>query len=507
MNYATKLSLPGARRQLEELQRRSFALGHAAGALEFDSVTLAPPANRVARSHTLAVLGEAQLELVSSAEGIRLLDFLTDNIDALSYAERRAVHLLRRSGEILRHVQLEEYLAFRKLANEATNAWAAANERGEFALLEPWLGRLFAAARRIANQVMPDRSASDFWLDYNEEGLTEALCGEYFSRLEAATGSIARRARSLASETGALGGIRVTPLTQQRLARAVMAELGVDMNRCRLSVSDRPFTVAFSRYDVRVCASYDPEDFTTGLYGVMHECGHALYELGTAPELQFTVLGAGVSMAVHESQSRLFENMIGRSMAWTEHLWPRLVSQIPELDRLTPEEYYRAVNSAKLTPLRACADEFAYCGHIRLRWELERELLEGRLHIHDAPAAWNELTRKYLGCEVKSDREGILQDAHWAAGQIGYFPAYALGTLAAAQLMAEIRAEADVDERLREGDISPVSGWLRENIWRHGSLYAPGELMHRALGGDVETKYYADYLSDKLESVYGVREC
>ena len=504
MIAVSKLTLPVARKHLAELQKREFALRHASGALEYDAETLAPPGNRIARAQTLGMLGTASLELISSAEGIRLLDYLADHMDALSQPERRSVHLLRRSGEILRHVNLEEYLSFRKLAGEASAAWSRANEAGDFAALEPWLGRLFYAARRIADQTWPDRPPYDFWLDYNEEGLTGAKCTEFFSALREGLLPLLERAQHLPELDTDILNCRVAPIYQQRIAHFNMDALGVDRGRCRLSLSDHAFTVAFSKYDVRICTRYIPESFTTSLYGVMHECGHALYELNTGDQWQYTRLGAGASTGVHESQSRFYENMIGRSRAWTELMWPVLTSNIPELAGREPREFFRAVNAVRRTPLRDEADELTYCLHIMLRFEIERAVMNGEMTVRDAPAVWNELTEKYLRCTVRSDAEGILQDPHWPAGQIGYFPTYALGTVYAAQLMERINESIDVGESMRMGDISHVNDWMRENIWRHGALYPPTELMERALGGPLDVKCYIDYLSDKLSEVYGV---
>lgn len=502
--YATRLTLPAARRQLAELQRREFALNHASGALEFDAVTLAPPENSVARAQTIGVLGETALLLVSSAEGVRLLDFLQEHIAELTPAERRSVTLLRRSGEMLRHVNLEEYLSFRKLANEASAAWASAHESRDFSRLEPWLARLFAAAKHIAHGAAPDTPEYDFWLDRNEEGLTEARCREFFDSLRSVISPLLRRAAALDEPDRSILDIRVSPLAQQRIAHANMDALGVDSYRCRLAVSDRPFTVAFSKYDVRMCTRYLPDSWTTSLYGVIHECGHALYELNTAEALQYTRLGAGASMGAHECQARFYENMVGRSLPWTEFMWPMLERNIPELARYSPRDLFRAVNAVRLTPLRSEADEVSYCLHIMLRFEVESAIMSGEIDVHDAPAMWNSLAREYLGCEVRHDSEGILQDSHWSAGQIGYFPSYALGTVTAAQLMARIRAGTDVDSALRRGDTTGINSWLREHIWRFGALYPPAELMDKALGGPVDVQCYADYLSDKLREVYEV---
>ena len=503
MIAVSKLTLPVARRQLAELQKREFALRHASGALSFDAETLAPPGNIIARSQTLGILGESALELISSAEGIRLLDYLEDHLDALTQPERRSVHLLRRSGEILRHVNLEEYLSFRKLANEALSAWSRAHEANDFAALEPWLGRLFYAARRIAAQTWPDSPPYEFWLDYNEEGLTQAQCDALFDEVREKIAPLQNYARQFVQPGTGILRCRVSPLYQQRIAHFNMDALGVDRNRCRLAISDHAFTVAFSRYDVRICTRYIPDSFTTSLYGVIHECGHALYELGTGEALQYTRLGEGVSMSVHESQSRLYENMIGRSLAWTEFIWPVLTENILELAEHTPRELFRAANAFRRTPLRTEADEFTYCRHIILRFELERALFAGEISVHDAPAMWDELSEKLLGVRPRGDSEGILQDPHWASGQLGYFPAYAFGTVAAAQLYGRICAETGAAGALAAGDLRPVNGWLREHIWQYGALYPPRELLRRTLGGALDAGVYADYLADKLREVYG----
>ena len=502
--YATRLSLTAARRQLGDLQRRAFALRHAAGALDFDAATLAPPGNRAARARSVNALSRAELELVSSAEGIRLLDYLHEHSSELTPQERRSVQLLRRSGSILRHVQLEEYLSYRKLANETAAMWAAAHSRGDFSLLEPWLGRLFAAAKHIALSVEPDRPPFDFWLDWNEEGLTGEKCEALFNRLRGLVAPLCERALELPEPDTSMLGIRVSPLRQQRIAHANMDALGVDSMRCRLAVSERPFTAAFSKYDVRICTRYIPESFTTSLYGVMHECGHALYELNTDDGLQFTCLGTGASTGAHECSARFYENIIGRSMAWTEHMWPVLTENIPELGDYSPRELFRAVNAVHRTPLRTQADEAGYCLHIALRFEIERSLFDGGIGIHDAPALWNELTRRYLHCEARSDAEGILQDSHWCSGQFGYFPSYALGSAAAAQLLALMRRDIDVDGALRSGNTGSINEWMRDRLWHSGALYTPGELMESALGGEIDVKYYADYLAERMREVYEV---
>ena len=488
-----------ARRQLAELQRRRFALRTAAGAMEFDAATLAAPGNRYARACALAVLNEDRLALTSSAEGIRLMDSLEACAGELDEAEKRELRLLLREGAMQRAVNQEEYCAFRKLAGDTAPAWERAKALNDFSYVEEPLGRLVFAAKRIARQTAPDMPEYDFWLDRHEEGLTAARCEEIFGALRGPLmGLIARFSGLEAPEPGWLHA-RVPIAAQHRLAHRCMAALGVDADRCRLAVSDRAFTSAFSKYDVRVAACYAPDSFADGLYGVMHECGHALYELGIGSALQFTSLGEGASTGVHECQALFFENQVGRSLAWTRRIWDALTAAVPELLESSPEEFYRAVNALRRTTLRVESDEAAYCLHIMLRFETERALFSGELSARDAPAFWDELSAKYFGLRPKSLAGGILQDSHWTSGEFGYFPAYALGAAGAAQLMEKLGGRSALD-----CGVGPVCAWLEEHIWRFGAMYPPNALMRRALGGPLDVRYYINYLSDKLSEVYGV---
>ena len=227
--------------------------------------------------------------------------------------------------------------------------------------------------------------------------------------------------------------------------------LGLDRSRCRLGTTEHPFTLDLSKYDVRITTHYYENAFASSMFSVVHEGGHALYELHTADEYAYTGLGGGVSMAVHESQSRFFENIIARSRPFCEHIWPTLVELCPELGKYSAKDFYRAVNTSKPSLIRIEADELTYSLHIMVRYELERAFMHGELEARDLPSAWKELYRKYLGVEVPDDRSGVLQDSHWSGGQIGYFPSYALGSAYGAQIVAKMKETVDVDECVAAG--------------------------------------------------------
>ena len=289
---------------------------------------------------------------------------------------------------------------------------------------------------------------------------------------------------------------------QEKLSYKLMDLLGLDRSRCRLGTTEHPFTLDLSKYDVRITTHYYENAFASSMFSVIHEGGHALYELHTADEYAYTGLGGGVSMAVHESQSRFFENIIARSRPFCEHIWPTLVELCPELGKYSAKDFYRAVNTSKPSLIRIEADELTYSLHIMVRYELERAFMHGELEARDLPSAWKELYRKYLGVEVPDDRSGVLQDSHWSGGQIGYFPSYALGSAYGAQIVAKMKETVDVDECVAAGDLAPISQWLEERIWRHGRLYKPTELIENAMGAPFDPKFYTDYLEAKMAAVY-----
>ena len=240
------------------------------------------------------------------------------------------------------------------------------------------------------------------------------------------------------------------------------------------------------------------------MYSVIHEGGHALYDTGSARELAYTVLDGGVSMGIHESQSRFYENILGRSRAFCEYILPVAKKYFPALKGHTAEELYRAVNRAEPGLIRIEADELTYALHIMVRYELEKRVLAGELQVSDLPAEWNRLYKEYLGVDVPDDKRGELQDSHWAGGNIGYFPSYALGSAYGAQYLRKMKESIDVDACVRAGNFAPINDWLRERIWQYGCLYRPGELFERAVGEAFDPTVFTSYLEEKFSDLYGL---
>ncbi len=257
---------------------------------------------------------------------------------------------------------------------------------------------------------------------------------------------------------------------------------------------------------MRITTHYHEDDPLLSLYSVVHEGGHALYELGTGEELQFTCLGGGSSMSIHESQSRFYENIIGRSEAFIRRIWPVICDIFPDETRpFSPEDAYRAANLVKPSLIRTQADEVTYPMHIMVRYDLEKALLDGTLRCADLPGAWAELYRKYLGIAPSCDREGVLQDSHWSGGMLGYFPSYALGSAYGAQMYEAMKKTVDVDAAVAAGDLAPVTAWLRERIHRHGRMMDPPEIIRGAFdGAPFDPECYIRYLTNKYTALYGL---
>ena len=281
-----------------------------------------------------------------------------------------------------------------------------------------------------------------------------------------------------------------------------MEVLDLDRNHCGIGETEHPFTLEFNNKDVRITTNYTENCVTDSMYSVIHEGGHAKYELGIRDDLQYTCLAGGVSMGVHESQSRFYENLIGRSRPFIEAIFPKMQEFFPEqLGDITAEQMYRAVNKVQPSLIRTEADELTYCLHVMIRYEIEKQLIGGTLEVKDIPAVWNRMYKEYLGVQVPNDREGCLQDSHWSGGSFGYFPSYALGSAYGAQMLKNMEKELDIWGPVSRGDLSGVSRWLGEKVHQYGSLLDPADIVKNACG-QFDPSVYTDYLTAKYTELY-----
>ncbi|MBQ4365495.1 MAG: carboxypeptidase M32 [Clostridia bacterium] len=503
---ANERTLDSAKKELMETQRKMAAYEHALALMQYDGATTAPKETADNRAVSMSILSEEIYRLGTAQETVELLEFLDAHKDALNEKQRRMVHLLLKDIREMKKIPMEEYVAFQALLVKADDVWHRAKETSDFGLFCPYLEQIFDTMRRFAGYVAPEKDPYDHWLSQFEEGMTKETLDAFFGTLRS---ELVPLLQEIAQTAQVDDGIRFgdfPPEKQEQLALWLMETIGLDLGHVGLSTTEHPFTTSLgSHFDERITTHYYPDDFVCSMFSVIHEGGHALYDTGSAPDLAYTVLDGGTSMGIHESQSRFYENILGRSKAFCRYVFPKLCELFPDqMKGRTADELFCAVNKAQPSLIRTEADEVTYSLHIMIRYELEKKVMAGDLAVKDLPEAWNRLYKEYLGVDVPDDRQGVLQDSHWSGGLIGYFPSYALGNAYGAQFLQKMKETVDVDACLAKGDFGPINSWNREQIWQYGSLCSPAQLLERVLGAPFDPMPYVDYLKEKVHDVYGI---
>ena len=502
----TNISLDEARRELADLQRKMAAYQHALGLIYFDGCTYAPKETADNRATSTSILSEELYRLNTSDETFELLEFLESKKDELSSDERRVVHLLIRDIRDMKKIPIDEYIAYEELLIKADDIWQRAKDASDFEMFRPYLEKIFETMKKFAAYTEPDKDPYDHWLNVFEEGLNTEQCEIFFAKLRSAIVPLLKRISEKPQLDDSIRYGRFPEDKQEELAYLLMKKIGLDLGHVGLATTEHPFTTNFgSHLDERITTHYHEDDFACSMFSIVHEGGHALYDTGSSPELAFTALDCGVSMGIHESQSRFYENIIGRSRAFCRMIFPELARIFPEqMEGHDAEDLYRAINKVQPSLIRTEADELTYSLHIMIRYELEKRVMHDELEVKDLPAEWNRMYKEYLGIDVPDDKSGVLQDCHWGNGSIGYFPSYALGNAYGAQFLAKMRETVDVDACIEKGDFGPVNDWNREHIWQHGSRFKPADLLERILEAEFDPQYYIDYLEKKYTELYGL---
>jgi carboxypeptidase Taq len=493
--------------RIQDLRRRLAELvdlRNAAHVLGWDQQTMMPPNGGPTRAESLATLERISHNIFVAPETGRLLEAAAAEVNgtAEDSDDARLVHVVRRRFEKARRVPTDLAADLARAASLGQEAWVQARRRSDFAAFAPYLERNMELARRYVECFDEFDTPYDALLDDYEPGMTSAEVRTLFDELKSELVPLFAVLRDRAIDDSCLH--QELPVERQReLVAGVVELMGFDPAGWRLDDAVHPFATSFGSSDVRITTRWDPRYFPTALYGGMHECGHGLYEAGIADSLQRTPLGHAESLSLHESQSRLWENMVGRGRSFCSVLAPRVRESLGlDVDATT---LYRAVNKVKPSFIRVEADEATYGLHIVLRFELEQALIEKRLSVADLPEAWNARFAESFGIEVPDDTRGVLQDVHWSAGLIGYFPTYALGNLIAGQLWERAHADLpDLEQQLAAGELLPLREWLREHVHRHGSKFTAKEILHRTLDGPIAVAPFLSYLKAKLSDVYGV---
>lgn len=493
----------------EELQpylERAMAYQTALVLFEWDNETLAPGQAAPYTARMQGAISAAYQELMTD-EKVKNLLALCGEDESLTIAQRAIVREAREEMEQLSCIPPEEYREFKELVSSSTGVWAKARKEKDFEAFAPTLERIITFQKRFASYRAKDgQKLYDVMLDTYEKGFNMEKLDQFFGELKEELVPLLKKIMDSGVE------IRDDFLTgdypqekQRELAKYLAEYVGFDFTKGVLAVSAHPFTTNLHNHDVRITTHYS-DAVDSSLFSVIHEAGHGIYELGVDDALTQTFVGQGASMGMHESQSRFFENIIGRNEAFWVPLYGKVQELFPEqLGQVGLEQFVEAINKVQPGLIRTEADELTYSLHVLVRYELEKQLIEEDLDVKELPELWADKYEEYLGVWPKDVSEGVLQDIHWSQGSFGYFPSYALGSAFGAQMLAHMKREMDFDSLLQQGDIGTIREYLREHIHRFGKIKTSRQLLLEMTGEDFNPRYYLDYLREKYLNLYKIK--
>ncbi len=486
-------------------------LNHAAALLRWDQTTYMPPGGAAARGRQLATLTRLAHERFTDAEIGRLLDTAARETATLPFDSDEAslVRVTRRAWDQAVKIPSSLIAEFNTHTTQIYQAWTAARPANDFSRLRPLLETTLELSRRMADCFPGYEHIADPLIDFSDYGMKAASVKALFAELRGRLVPIVRAITSRPPADDSCLRQHAPEPDQLAFGLEVIKRFGFDFERGRQDKTHHPFMIKFSLGDVRITTRVREDDLTDALFSTLHECGHALYEQGIDHAYEGTALAGGTSSGVHESQSRLWENLVGRSRGFWEHFYPRLQQVFPaQLSGVPLDTFYRAINKVERSLIRVDADEVTYNLHVMLRFDLELDLLEGRVAVKDLPRVWRERFESDFGLVVPDDKDGVLQDVHWYSGPIGgAFQGYTLGNILSAQFFATaVKARPGISGDIQRGEFGGLHGWLRENLYRHGSKFTASELVERATGGPLTIEPYLAYLWNKYQPLYGLQE-
>jgi len=488
-------------KQLIEKYRVVWAIGHAQALMGWDSETYMPREGAKERSVARAELSVLSQQLTLRPELLELLEEAKKKVDSLNPYEKGVVRVLDRTVTRLKKLPPEHVYEYTRVTGEAVHVWVEAKQKSDFSLFKPYLEKIVDLARKTAEYLGYEKHPYNALLDIYEEGLTIDDMDKIFDTIIPYSKKVLEKVLSddYYPSEHPLEKVSYDREKMERVNKEILDLLGFPWDRARLDVSPHPFTVNMGIKDVRITTRYEGVDFKRTVYSVIHEFGHALYELQVDERLAMTPIAGGVSLGVHESQSRFWENIVGRSMAFVALMKPILDKYLDFTRKYSVEEIYRYVNTVRPSLIRVEADEVTYNFHIYLRYEIEKKLIAGELTVDEVPVEWNNMMEKLLGVRPKNDAEGVLQDIHWSHGTIGYFPTYTLGNVVAAQIKKRIESEKRLEDLLSQGSegIASLKEELRKLVHIWGSTYPPKDLIKMATGEELNPEYFNQYLSSK----------
>lgn len=490
---------------LLQIYRNITILQQASAILGWDFETYMPPKGVEQRSEQLALLASLVHERKTDPQIEELIYKIKETeFDLLSEAEKRNVYLIEKEYRKQTKVPKELVEKLAKQQTISTQIWKKAKKEKNYSLFKPELDKLLELVKQRAHHIDSTKHPFDVLVDEFEPGMTSEQITILFNELKAGLIPLIKKCTDSPNQADLSVIQRQCPIDIQRKISSDVAELvQYNFEKGRIDETEHPFTTGYFD-DVRITTHYFENDFSFSFFAVLHEAGHAIYEQNISRDYIYQPTGEIESLGMHESQSRFIENIIGRSREFWEYYLPKL-NQITGniFSDVSLDSLVYAVNDVKRTKIRIFADEVTYCLHIVIRFEIERDLLSGKITIDELPQVWNNKYKEYLGVDIEDDSEGVMQDTHWASGLFGYFPTYALGNIYNAQFFKTMKKNLDYEGLLRKGEIKPIIEWLKKNVHKKANLYDPPDLIKRICGEEVDTKYFIEYLNDKYSEIYG----
>lgn len=493
--------------RLQPYLDKSYALSAAFTLFSWDNSTGAPRDAIDNTSRAIGILsGEMYSTLINDEVKALLKELSTDaEHEKLTFQEKAIVKNLNKDFKELQNIPPEEFSAFSALISRAYPVWSKAKQENDFASYAPVLQEIITYVKKFASYNQKEgQKLYDVQLNKFEEGFNMEIIDDFFEKLRTALIPLVQKI-SEKSDFISTECLRQSfdVETQKKFCRFLAEYIGFDFNRGVMAESEHPFTTELHNHDVRITSHYYQHQLDSAIFSVIHEGGHAIYEMGVADDITMTPVGGGTSMGMHESQSRLYENNLGRSLEFWTPVYAKLQEAFPEqLHRVTPEEFYKAINYSSPSLIRTEADELTYSFHVMIRYEIEKMIFQGTVSVDELPALWNQKYQEYLGLTPANDTEGILQDMHWSGGDFGYFPSYALGSAIAAQIYHHLETVMPVKEYLKEGNLLPIREYLKEHIHRFGKCKNTQELLMEMTGEAFNPDYYITYLTEKYSALY-----
>lgn len=470
--------------------------------LQWDLETQTPKGGYKLLSEMIGELSLKSYNLTTSKKILEVIESLKKYEAELDEVTKKEIELLEEEILKIKVIPAEEYKAYSELTAKAQGIWEVAREKNDFESFAPVLEEIFNFNKKFIQYRNLEGDIYSIILNDYEKGMSVEKLDSFFEELKNEIVPLLKDIKSRDREFSKKINFKVEKIEQKKFSEEILKYIGFNLDRGVLSESAHPFTLTVDKNDVRLTTRYFEELPFSSIYSTIHEGGHGIYEQNIADELKDTLLADGASMGIHESQSRFYENVIGRSREFWYGLLSKSKYKYSEIENLSLDEIYKAVNEVSPSLIRVEADELTYSLHIMVRYEIEKGILSGEYQIKDLPRIWNEKMEEYLGIVPETYSEGVLQDVHWSCGLIGYFPSYALGNVYSVQILRAMKKEINIEGALERGELKEIKKWLENKIHRHGKLKTPKELMVLVTGEELNPDYYIEYLKEKYRKIY-----